>query len=63
LGTRGIAEPPQTNLRERQGYARISLEIAFNLNFEPIQRTWIGWLKIYEVLGSCTNVPDKAIIM
>jgi len=24
---------------------------------------WIGWLKIYEVLGSCTNVPDKAMIM
>jgi len=43
---RGIAESPQKNLREKQGYARISLEIDFNLNFEPIQRTWIGWLKI-----------------
>ena len=27
FGTRGIVESPQKNLRERQGYARIALEI------------------------------------
>jgi len=33
FGTRGIVESPQTNLRERQGYARISLEIDFWFNY------------------------------
>ena len=36
LGTRGTAEPPRTNLRERQGYARISLEFDFYLITKPI---------------------------
>jgi len=39
LGTRGTAEPLQKNLRERQGYARISLEINFDFYFEPIQKS------------------------
>jgi len=38
LGIRGIVESPQKNLKERQGYARISLEIDCNLIIEPIQR-------------------------
>ena len=33
FGTRGIVESPQKNLRERQAYARISLEIDFWFNY------------------------------
>ena len=33
LGTEGTVKPPRKNLRERQGYARISLEIDFKFKF------------------------------
>jgi len=33
FGTRGIVETPQKYLRERQGYAKISLEIDFRFNY------------------------------
>jgi len=56
LGTRGTTEPPQTNLRERHGYTRISLEIDLSLIIKPIQRFRKRLIKIYELLAQrCTG--------